>query len=83
LGGVGASGVHYRVILLRLHCGGFNIQGAMLSDDIDKGRLKTAEQFCRRILELSNQGKFVDVEVKLEAGEVKIWQEKIKIKPKK
>lgn len=54
----------------------------MLSDDVEKNRLKTAEQFCRRILELSQQGKFVDVEVKLEAGEVKLWQEKVKVKPK-
>jgi hypothetical protein len=54
----------------------------MLSDDIDKNRLRKAEEFCRRILELSSQGKFVDVEVKLEAGEVKIWKESIKIKPK-
>ena len=54
----------------------------MLADDVDTKRLKAAEDFCRRIFELSSQGKFVDVEVKMEAGEVKIWTEKIKAKPK-
>ena len=44
-------------------------------------RLKKAEKFCRRILELSNQEKFVDVEVKMEAGRVTIWYEKVKVKP--
>jgi len=54
----------------------------MLSDDLKNDRLRKAEQFCRRILELSNQEKFCDVEVKMEAGKVTIWYEKLKIKPK-
>jgi len=35
------------------------------------------------MLELSSLGKFVDVEVKMEDGEIKIWFERVKVKPKK
>ncbi len=82
MGGSWSADSHDRELVFHFHFWSFYFQGTMLADDIDKNRLKTAEQFCRRILELSNQGKFVDVEVKMEAGEVKIWQEKVKHKPK-
>ena len=68
--------------LFHVHFRSIDIQSTMLADDLKTDRLKKAEQFCRRILELSNQEKFCDVEVKMEAGKVTIWYEKLKIKPK-
>lgn len=53
----------------------------MLADDLTKEKLRRAEKFCRRIVELVNQEKFVDVEVKMEAGRITIWYENVKIKP--
>jgi len=55
----------------------------MLADNVNRKdpRIMAAEKFCRRLLELVQQEKYVDVEVKMEAGRITIWYEKIKIKP--
>ncbi|MGB3988655.1 MAG: hypothetical protein WBK67_03140 [Minisyncoccales bacterium] len=81
MGGGSSANADRRQLLFYFHQRGIDFQGTMLSDDIERDRLKKAEKFCRRILELSNQEKFVDVEVKMEAGRVTIWYEKVKVKP--
>lgn len=53
----------------------------MLSDDVKNEKLRRAEKFCRRIVELVGQEKYVDVEVKMEAGKITIWYENVKVKP--
>lgn len=68
-------------VLFHANLRGIDFQSAMLADDLEKDRLKKAEKFCRRILELSNQEKFVDVTVKMEAGRITIWYENVKVKP--
>jgi hypothetical protein len=52
-----------------------------MADSVNDERLVKAEKFCRRLLELVKQEKYVDVQVKMEAGRITIWYETIKVKP--
>ena len=52
-----------------------------MANDIDREKLDKARKFYSRLLELVKEEKYVDVEVKMEAGRITIWSEKVKTKP--
>lgn len=60
---------------------GIDIQDSMLANDIEKDKVDKARKFYSRLMELVRDEKYVDVELKMEAGRITIWYEKVKTKP--